>query len=99
MKAIANPNSLALENWVLARCFAKVAAGTPAGEDAVNSAGAYLQEGPPTIEVYERLEGMIDVALAERRTGYVESEYNTTKCIDVFREAVRMVTTRGTAER
>ena len=80
-----SPDTVAVENWALARCFAKVASGTPAGDDAAKSAAAYLERATADIDVYEKLDTVIDEALAQRRSGSVKSDYNTMKCIDLFR--------------
>jgi hypothetical protein len=76
-----------LKNWALSRCLPKASACVATKIDAEKSAAAYLEMGRAGIDVYERLDRLVDAQLRRVYTGSVAGEYNTMKCIDLFRGA------------
>jgi hypothetical protein len=74
-----------LKNWALSRCLAKSSSCQATKTDADKSAAAYLEMGKAAIDVYDRLDRLVDAQLKRVYTGSVAGEYNTMKCIDLFR--------------
>jgi hypothetical protein len=73
-----------LKNWALSRCLAKANPNEHGGDDAARSAAAYLEMSQVGVEVYEKLDGLVDTFLKRTYTGSVKSDYNTMKCIDLY---------------
>ncbi len=73
-----------LKNWALSRCLAEVNADGPAKDDANATAGAYLEFGRQSIEVYGELSKLVNKYVKLTYAGSVESSFNTMKCIDLF---------------
>jgi hypothetical protein len=80
----AAPRNDALKNWALSRCLAKASQGERAGDDAAKSAAAYLEMSSAGIDVYNRLDVLVDGYLKRTYSGSVKSDYNTMKCIDLY---------------
>jgi hypothetical protein len=74
----------ALKNWVLSYCFASTLEPGAAKQDALNTAGAYLQAGNQPIEAYEKATEMINTYLAKSYEGVTPGAFNTKKCIDLY---------------
>jgi hypothetical protein len=74
-----------LANWALCRCLAKSAASEEQREDANKSAAAYLEQAAAAIETFESIDHLVDDHLQRQYSGSVTSNYNTMKCIDLFR--------------
>jgi hypothetical protein len=85
----ANPpaQDQALKNWALSRCLAKANQSERAGDDAAKSAAAYLEMSKVGIEVYDKLDGLVDNYLKRAYGGSVKSDYNTMKCIDLYQSS------------
>jgi len=79
--------TVVLKDWALSRCIAKVAEGQPAGQDASITAAALLERGSAGVEVYERIDRLIDDFRARRYGGSVPGEYNLLKCIELYHSA------------
>ena len=81
-----------LKDWALSRCIGK-AAGAPFRDDAFKSAAALLERADADIAVFNRMDGLIDRALARPRGGSVPGRYDTLKCLDLYHggELDRMV--------
>lgn len=73
-----------LKKWTLSRCLSRAARETPFGDDAAKTAAAYLEMGNAPIEVYEELDVRAEEVIRRKRTGSVEGDYTTMKCIDLF---------------
>jgi hypothetical protein len=83
----ADSQAESLKDWALCRCLEKASRVPGAADDASKSAAAYLEMGKFAIEVYHRVDSLVDASLEERRSGSVQGEYNTMKCIDLYRGA------------
>jgi hypothetical protein len=74
----------ALKNWALSYCLASTMQPCTAKQDALNTAGAYLQQGHQPIEAYDETKKLIDMYLAKNYTGSTPGTFNTKKCIDLY---------------
>jgi hypothetical protein len=74
----------ALNNWVLSYCIANTLEAGAAKQDALNTAGAYLEAGNQPIEAYEQATQLIKDYLAKNYTGVTQGAFNTKKCIDLY---------------
>ena len=72
-----------LKDWALSRCIGK-AAGAPFRADAFASAGALLERADSDVAVFNRMDALVDRALASRRSGSVPSRYETLKCLEMY---------------
>ncbi|HMW49349.1 MAG TPA: T6SS amidase immunity protein Tai4 family protein [Cellvibrionaceae bacterium] len=79
-----NKNKKALKNWTLSYCLASALEPGPAKQDALNTAGAYLEAGNQPIEAYEAATLLINNYLAKNYTGIRPGSFNTKKCIDLY---------------
>lgn len=80
----ASEDAQPLKNWALSRCLAKAYPGERAADDAAKSAAAYLEMSSAGIELYERIDELVQTYLTRTYSGSVKSNYNTMKCIDLF---------------
>lgn len=74
----------ALRNWALSFCLASTFKPGIAQQDALSTAGAYLEAGNQPIEAYQEVTQLIQKFLARKYTGVTPSEFNTKKCIDLY---------------
>lgn len=72
-----------LKDWTLSRCIGR-AAGPPFRDDAYKSAAALLEKSGAGIDTFNRLDRLIDNALAQQRGGSVPGRYDTLKCLDLY---------------
>jgi hypothetical protein len=79
-----NSSEAALKNWALSYCIASILEPGPAKQDALNTAGAYLEAGNQPIEAYEKTTLLIKSYLARNYTGVTQGTFNTKKCIDLY---------------
>lgn len=86
-KAKTRPEVNALKNWALSYCIASTLEPGPAKQDALNTAGAYLEAGNQPIEAYEKATQLIKLYLAKNYTGVTSGAFNTMKCIDLYESA------------
>ncbi len=86
-KAKTSPEEKALKNWALSYCIANTLEPGPAKQDALNTAGAYLEAGNQPIEAYEKATQLIKLYLAKNYTGVTPGAFNTKKCIDLYESA------------
>lgn len=76
-----------LKDWTLARCIGRGFGPGSVRDDAYKSAAALLERGDYDVEVYNRLDGLIDPQLAKPYGGSVPSPYVTLKCLDLYHGA------------
>lgn len=74
-----------LKDWVLARCIGKGLGPGATRTDAYSSAAALLERGDYDVEVYNRLDTLVDRQLAKKYGGSVPGDYVTLKCLDLHR--------------
>lgn len=74
-----------LKNWALSRCLATVYADPEVRDDASATAAAYLEFGNQPMGAYEALDALVDRYARQKRSGSVPSQFNTMKCIELFR--------------
>lgn len=73
-----------LKNWVLSRCLGRVATDEKSRGDAYATASAYLEFGHQGMDVYKKLDVLIDKYAGKSYHGSIQSDFNTMKCIDLF---------------
>lgn len=74
----------ALRNWALSFCLASTFEPGIAQQDALSTAGAYLETGNQPIEAYQEATQLIQKFLARKYTGVAPGKFNTKKCIDLY---------------
>ncbi|HRH77035.1 MAG TPA: T6SS amidase immunity protein Tai4 family protein [Cellvibrionaceae bacterium] len=79
-----SPEEKAFKNWTLSYCLASALEPGPAKQDALNTAGAYLEQGNQPIEAYEQATQLITSYLAKTYTGIRPGTFNTKKCLDLY---------------
>jgi hypothetical protein len=80
----ASEQSTLLKDWALSRCVGKISQSPAATDDAYKTAAAYLEKGKAGIEVYERMDALVDAYLKRSYQGALKGDYNTLKCIDLY---------------
>ena len=73
-----------LKNWALSRCLGRVATDEKSRGDAYATASAYLEFGHQGMDVYKKLDVLIDKYAGKSYHGSIQSDFNTMKCIDLF---------------
>jgi hypothetical protein len=76
-----------LKNWALARCVGKMAkayGSDPVMNDAFDTAAGYLELGSSPVEVFNRIDSLVDEYLAVPYGSRSKSNLDTMKCIDLF---------------
>lgn len=86
---VARPNTasdphLTLKQWALSRCIAKAANGGDFADDASRTAAALLERSSAEIQVYEKLDALVDSFLSRNSKGSVDGSYHTLDCIELF---------------
>ena len=73
-----------LKNWALSRCLGRIATDEKSRGDAYATASAYLEFGHQGMDVYKKLDVLIDKYAGKSYRGSIQSDFNTMKCIDLF---------------
>lgn len=87
-RATAAAQRALLKDWALARCIGRGLGPGKAQDDAYASAAALLERGDYGVEIYNRVDALVDTQLARRYGGSVPGDYVTLKCLDLHRGAV-----------
>jgi hypothetical protein len=74
-----------LKNWALSACLAKITDDAKTKADANATASVYLGFFKQPIEDHGRLQKLVQEYVDRKYSSSIPSEFNTMKCIDLFR--------------
>lgn len=73
-----------LKDWTLARCIGHSTNDRRTKNDAFISASALLERSKLPVEVHNRFDQRVIVALSKKYSGSIKGDYNILKCIDFY---------------